>query len=916
MLEVFRCARPEDKRALFADFDGEGAAWIVPDLQSKWHLQKELLKRRGVLEQSCVLRATELWRRFAFQLRPDIRWLSSELAQTLFWNWIEPMNLAWARSPRAVPVVLNQMQMWMSVLSDPRHEEVMAQWFRANPEAYVRWGHWFELCAELWRRCRQDRLIMMAWLPAVLLNEDLASLDWDKSLTFDLGPRISMVEGQLIKELARHHDVRVIFPEAPWAELMKSSLRPYDDLLDRPYRGDPDWRPARNARLTFGRYSTQLAEVKDTVARVRAWLDEGIEPQKIAVVAPDIEEYWPALQLYLAEEGIPACKPLTARIGGFAEMARWISALRTSLARVNAADLEVFLFAQPGEKPPLSFDDFRILFTFVYDAGDLNRAEALFRSGAPPPESQALGVVEFLGWALRHWAAGADSQRLKTLLQVVGQEVPQALELSPAQWLGYIEGILARRELNLRPADEGGIWCVSLSSADWLPATHGVFLNLCEGALRSLEDSPVGDGEARQVLADTGYAVGTCDHQENEFALLWFLNRDWTDLRLCFAGTDFAGKVLTPSKLWMWAAFSNEKLKHQAEAPLPTRWDEIQRLPLSGLARVREWGDGRAPALERALWRDRSPEAPLSWRPSREERLSASSLENYWRCPFVFAATRRFKLSDEPALDLDMDRMTRGRLLHALVEALSAKNPEEPWNFTPEDEELLALIEAVRAREDLRLGDERLWPAARARHLRLARYFLAFERDWRERFPATRTVARELAFECGWDIERGEPTREPTGIVLAGRMDRVDQDSHGRYALIDYKSSANGLRNWSNWLKNHEIQLALYALLLESGLGGVVAGPVMAANYYVIKDSDRRKGFHLRDESSELYSCADKHRNFVSDEDKAELFLALREKINSAVNAIMKGEFPPRPEDEKNCAACSWRKLCRAPHLD
>jgi ATP-dependent helicase/nuclease subunit B len=151
VLEIISCSQPEEKRELFAGFDPAGQSWVVSDLQSKWHLQRDLLSTHGVLEEQAVKRATELWRHFAFQLVPEFRVLSNELAQTLFWNWIQPMNLPWARSPQAIPVLLNQMQMWMSIFADPQHEEIMAQWFADNQESYVRWGHWFELCAEIWR---------------------------------------------------------------------------------------------------------------------------------------------------------------------------------------------------------------------------------------------------------------------------------------------------------------------------------------------------------------------------------------------------------------------------------------------------------------------------------------------------------------------------------------------------------------------------------------------------------------------------------------------------------------------------------------------------------------------------------------------------------------------------------------------
>jgi ATP-dependent helicase/DNAse subunit B len=201
--------------------------------------------------------------------------------------------------------------------------------------------------------------------------------------------------------------------------------------------------------------------------------------------------------------------------------------------------------------------------------------------------------------------------------------------------------------------------------------------------------------------------------------------------------------------------------------------------------------------------------------------------------------------------------------------------------------------------------------------MRLGRMFLEHEKSWRERFPATRTVGRELAFECHWDMSASAPQAEPGGgVVISGRLDRVDVDSQGRYALIDYKASKNNLRNWQSWLPNRQVQLALYAQLLEMGLMGLPKGAVASANYYVVRDADRHFGFHVKDETSELYSSADKHRNFIDDADKEELFKQLRVNLQGAITQIVSGNFNPAPLDPKNCPSCSWRTLCRAPHLN
>lgn len=908
MLTVKSVRNSEEKIAIFSEADPSQDSWIVSDLQSKWHLQREWLRERGVLEQASVVRAGELWKQFAFQLRPDIRLLSMELAQTLIWNLVEPKRLPWLRSPQSVSVILKQMQMWVSVFAHEGYKDVMAEWFTANPESYVRWGHWFELCSELWESFQKQNLMLAPWLPGFLLSEDLDRLKWDKRLIFDLGSQVSQVEGQLIQQLSRNLDVLVIYPEAPWISLMPETLKPYTDLIGRKDAGEAEWQPPLGEHLSFGRFSTQLAEVKDAVAQARRWLEEGIEPASIALVLPDVEDAWPVLKMYLEHEGIPINKSETSKMGGFLDMCRWIAVLRTQLKRVKSSDLEVSLYAT--SKPPrLAVSEFRRLFSNVYDEADLKRAENLFSGGELDPSSKFV-LRDFLAWALGFWPEGA-SERLDSLFGVIGQEVPDDLMLPADQWLNYLEGLLARREVTLKPADESGIWCVSLSSAHWLPLTHAVFLNLNEASLRSVERSPVSPIDASKILHDTGFALGPSDNQQMEFELIWFLQKPWQKLRLSFASSDFQGNVLTPSRLWLWAGFLNGQFKKDPESPEISRWDEIQHLPMPEWFGFRSLPEAREEDLRQALDRDRDG-LMNSWGQIPELSFSASSLSDFWKCPFIFAAKKRFKQSDDPALDLDMDHMSRGSLLHAVLELLTL----EPMRFDWSDIELNEVIAKAREIKQIETGDERLWPAIRAQHLRLAKMFLNFEREWREKHPKTQTVAREAEIAGFWDTQKGEPSKSETPVRFRGRLDRVDKDSEGRYALIDYKGSAAELTSWKSWLENRQVQMPFYAMLLESGFSELPPGEVAAANFYVVRDLNRTRGYFVKDESAELYDASDRRQNYITSDQKTELFENLKGEINTALSAIASGRLNPQPKAYKVCDQCGWRKQCRAPHLN
>ncbi len=907
MLEVIACDHPERKREHFSRMNPKEVTWVVSDLQSKWHLQREWLSKYGLLDQTSVLRASELWRKLALQIRPRIKWLSLELAQILIWKRIEEKNLPWLKSPASVRTVLKQMEMWVSVFANPDYKSVMSEWFTANSESFTRWGHWFLLCSELWEEMCEKDWLLTQWTPGLLLSEGSERLVWNKKLVFDLGPQISQAEGQLIRELGRRFDVQVLYPDAPWLALMPQTLQPYADMVDRPDQIVSQWEPQKNERWSFGRFSTQLAEVKDAVAQVRIWLEEGVQPEKIGIVAPDIETHWPALRLYFEREGIPVNKAVTAKMGSFVDLAHWTAAVRTRLRKAQANDLEIYFYSNV-DKPRLAVSEFRRLFTHFYDERDLARGEHLFTSedGEIPA---TLGVREFLAWALKYWQ-GPATERLDTLLGLMAQEVPPDLSLPVEEWLTYVEGVIARREVTLAPPADNGVACVSLSSAHWLPLTHVVLVNLSESALRNVERSPVSPAEASRIFYDTGMALGSVDRQQLEFELIWFWQKPHEQLRLTFAETDFQGAVNSASRFWMWAAIQNEKLKRGPEAPRLTRWDEWQRMPFSRWLELMDLEESDRANLTHAINRDVNGNG--SWPAQNGVSISASSLSAFWECPFVFAMEKRLGFRDEPALDLDVDHFSRGRLLHALLEVLGS----EPVRFDWRDDEILDLLEKSREREKIEIGEEKLWPAVKAQHLRLARKFLEFERDWRTKFPNTKNVGHEIPFEIFWDVKTGEPVKEKRPVRLRGRIDRIDQDSKGRYAVIDYKSGATKLTSWGSWLKNHQIQLPLYAWLLERGLLNLPSGPVVAANYFVVRDQDRNRGFYLRDESAELYDPKEKRRNYIETAEKEELFAQMGENINSALNAILSGRLDPVPEDPKICEKCHWRRQCRAPHLN
>ena len=368
----------------------------------------------------------------------------------------------------------------------------------------------------------------------------------------------------------------------------------------------------------------------------------------------------------------------------------------------------------------------------------------------------------------------------------------------------------------------------------------------------------------------------------------------------------------------------------KATAPRLARWDELQLGSLETIARERGWSVDRARLLEASIQQDLANQPLPDFGGGRALRLSASGVEDYLKCPFIFAAKRLFGLSDLPSLDLDVDALARGRLMHALFERL-VKEPflrtgsaEKP-SAKEMDGEIEGAIEAAREAMEMRLADERLWPSLKARHLELGRRFLAHEREWRRRFPETKTVGTEAPVRGYVSLESGELFPEPPvdasgalapAFAFAGSIDRIDVDDHGHAAILDYKSTEYELSSFGAWIQKDRLQLLLYAAAFERGLTSIPPRPVANMAYFAAKTMNRDWGLKLNDVEQGLFEIADRKRNQANSEQKAALFRAASEAVRAAAQAMRAGQFQPRPKDRKTCETCRWSKACRAPHLN
>ncbi len=924
MLHIIALTGPEDQKTVFADFDPLQSSWIVSDLKSKLDLARGLLAQREFVPGDAVLRASELWKVLLSRLRPDFQVISKEFAITLISQYLTQVELAWAQSPGVAQTAYGYMTQLMPLLAHTQGDELIKEWFEKNQPSLVRWKHWYELAATLWQRFLKDGFVAAPWISGVLVNEPGLEKVWSRDLIVDLGAELNQVEADLLMSLSAFLNVTVLKPSPIWQDEYERTFLAYGLFekklqVKKSFLSSQGLGSMQRPGPIYKKFTTMIAEVKDAVVQIRTWLEAKagvLEPFQIAVVAPDIEIYWPALSAHLQEEGIPFQKNIVRRLHSFPDIAQWLADLRLKSGSFSEADLEVSLYETNKAERLLSYEKFKVLFTRIYDRGDLSRHAEIEKLYATElAGNETVRRDDFVVWALKNLPENANVDRCEQIFRRFFAECPDGLSLQVQRWLNYLMQLAARLECRVADGDPEGIAVINLISAENSPVTHMIILGLTETALKESSETGILFSDVQSLAREFGFHLPSADQARSEFAARWVIENSRREMLLFVPETNFGGAVEAAS--WLWVKGAREAGSYeQICVPRQTRWDELQRASRKDLAVVRGWSEPHLQLLGDSIERDLGL-APLPhFAASRPLSVSPSGLEDYLKCPFIFAAKRLFKLSDLPNLDLDVDASTQGSLMHALFERLCV----EPMRFEYSAEELGEVIDLARTRAEVQLADERLWPALRRRYFELAQRFLTYEREWRKNFPQTKTLGREVKVQGFLQVETGELVASGSagGDVLEfrGRLDRVDADASGKMVLIDYKSSANGLSQYTSWLENNRLQLLLYALALENGLTELPKATVLSAVFYVSRTMNREYGFKVSDVEQNLYSVEDKRRNKLTANDKERLITQLKEKVRDVVAEIKTGFFAPRPMDTSLCHTCEWSALCRAPHLN
>jgi RecB family exonuclease len=271
-----------------------------------------------------------------------------------------------------------------------------------------------------------------------------------------------------------------------------------------------------------------------------------------------------------------------------------------------------------------------------------------------------------------------------------------------------------------------------------------------------------------------------------------------------------------------------------------------------------------------------------------------SALETYLDCPFKFFARYVLKLEEEPDDEEVMDPRSEGQLVHKVFEEFfKAWQAEGHQAIHPDNlDQARALFERVvdRSVSDLPeteagLARTRLLGSSAAAGLGEAVLRMEAERPIGVK---ERRLEHSLNGTFTFDTADG-----PRVVELKGKADRIDLLEDGTLRVIDYKLG---------WPPNRAraLQLPIYSLCAEKQLnqaGDQGRWTIGEAAYLAFKGPKR---------VVPLFPAGERDR----------VLAEAQQRLVDTIDAVARGDFPPRPHDVYRCETCAYTHVCRTDYVD
>lgn len=374
----------------------------------------------------------------------------------------------------------------------------------------------------------------------------------------------------------------------------------------------------------------------------------------------------------------------------------------------------------------------------------------------------------------------------------------------------------------------------------------------------------------------------------------------------------FADLLRLPARRIVVSTFT---LEEDAVVPASSFLDDVQAAGLEAVeedagerVRVFEW---EALGLE-PVRTDRLPAAAVRWAAFRQEAppvrdsrhrgataghaapaFSVSALERYQDCPFKFFAADVLRLEEAPEDEPMLSPRARGRFIHEVFQRFfEAWDAGAAGTITAERlDEARALFEEVAEPllsrlPDAEAGLERARLFGSAIAVGIVDVVLGIEAS-----RPVKVVERLLEHRLDGTFALGSTGERRA--ALRGVADRIDLLEGRRLRIIDYKSgSAPNVKR--------ALQVPVYALSAVERLTERDGAPWVVDEAAYVAFSGKRALVPVVKAGSA---------------DPSAILNAARDRLFVVLDAVERGEFPPRPHDPIICTWCAYPSVCRKDYV-
>lgn len=278
---------------------------------------------------------------------------------------------------------------------------------------------------------------------------------------------------------------------------------------------------------------------------------------------------------------------------------------------------------------------------------------------------------------------------------------------------------------------------------------------------------------------------------------------------------------------------------------------------------------------------------------------SPTRIEEYARCPYRYFSDRILRLQETSE---NINVMQKGNILHYVLQQY----------FEPERKKSVKEKIGNFIQRELETGfqkyplvwSEKYREALDRRELYDMLYF--FLRDETERLKDSSFKPYRVEYSFGSKKEAESPALEIAGegksIKLQGRIDRIDADVDGKFAVVmDYKRSAKFRA--ADLELGIALQLPLYLLAVKKHFGLEPLG----GEIYSVKDR-RRSGFYYQ-KAAGAFNKEFSSRSYLSEEIFQKVLDRATRFVRKFVKEIEAFEIPVRPRDCESF--CPYDTVCR-----